>query len=85
MTTTNPTDRVYNGMPARELGMEGWRKPWSGQQGGACVEVKKLTGGRVAFRQSTDPQGTALIYTPTEIAAYIAGTKSGDADFLLSA
>ncbi|MET7935649.1 DUF397 domain-containing protein [Streptomyces sp. NPDC005322] len=77
-------EHVYNGMPANHLGAEGWRKPWSGPNGGACVEVLKLKDGRVAFRQSTDPDGPALIYTHHEIETFIQGAKAGAADFLLT-
>ncbi|MBB0245680.1 DUF397 domain-containing protein [Streptomyces alkaliphilus] len=76
-------DRIYNGMPARLLGAEGWRKPWSGGNGGSCVEALRLRDGRVALRQSTDPDGPALIYTRHEIESFIEGVKSGEADFLL--
>ncbi|MCE7079287.1 DUF397 domain-containing protein [Streptomyces sp. ST2-7A] len=76
-------DRIYNGMPARLLGVEGWRKPWSGGNGGSCVEALRLRDGRVALRQSTDPDGPALIYTRHEIETFIEGVKSGEADFLL--
>ncbi|MFB7271036.1 DUF397 domain-containing protein [Streptomyces sp. NPDC056244] len=77
-------DPIYNGMPAAELGAEGWRKPWSGGNGGNCVETMKLADGRVAVRQSADPDGPALIYTTSEIAAFIQGAKAGQADFLLT-
>ena len=77
-------DRIYNGMPAKELGTEGWRKPWSGGNGGRCVEAMKLRDGRVALRQSTDPDGPALIYTSREIETFIQGAKAGEADFLLT-
>ena len=77
-------DRIYNGMRACDLGTEGWRRPWSGENGGNCLEVRKLPDGRVALRQSTDPDGPALIYTREEIAAFIRGVKEGKADFLLS-
>jgi hypothetical protein len=77
-------DRIYNGMPAEDLGTEGWAKPWSGGNGGSCVEALKLGDGRVALRQSTDPRGPALLYTASEITAFILGAKSGAADFLLS-
>jgi hypothetical protein len=77
-------DRVYNGMPARDLGVEGWRKPWSGGNGGSCVEAMKLSDGRVALRQSTDPDGPALIYTAHEMISFIQGAKNGQADFLVS-
>ncbi len=76
-------DGIYNGMPANQLGPDGWRKPWSGGNGGSCVEAKKLNDGRVALRQSTDPDGPALIYTNHEITTFIEGAKSGQADFLL--
>lgn len=31
---------VYNGMPASDLGDQGWECPWSGPNGGQCVETK---------------------------------------------
>ena len=73
---------VYNGMPAADLGEHGWESPWSGPNGGQCVQTKQLADGRVAMRQSTDPGGPALIYTPEEIAAFVAGVKRGLADHL---
>ena len=76
-------DGIYNGMPANQLGVEGWRKPWSGGNGGSCVEAKKLNDGRGAIRQSTDPEGPALIYSNHEITTFILGAKAGEADFLL--
>lgn len=80
MTVTD--EGVYNGMPAHELGDQGWERPWSGPNGGQCVEMKKLADGRVALRQSTDPGGPALICTPEEIAAFLRGVKEGLADHL---
>jgi hypothetical protein len=78
----NP-DQVRNGMPAASLGTEGWCKPWS-DNGGACLEAKKLPGDRVALRQSTDPHSPALILEPEEIRAFINGAKTGLADDLLT-
>ncbi len=43
----------------------------------------RLRDGRVALRQSTDPDGPALIYTHHEIQTFIQGAKAGEADFLL--
>ncbi|AXK31945.1 DUF397 domain-containing protein [Streptomyces armeniacus] len=77
-------DRIYNGMPAGQLGREGWRKPWSGGNGGSCVEALRLQDGRVALRQSEDPDGPALIYPHDEIQNFIRGAKAGEADFLLA-
>ena len=74
---------IRNGMPAADLGPDGWSKPWS-DNGGACLEAKKLPGGRVALRQSTDPGSPALILEAGEIRAFIEGAKAGLADDLLS-
>jgi len=75
---------IYNGIPAGRLGTHGWMKPWSGGNGGNCVEVLKLDDGRIAMRQSTDPEGPALVYTVSEMTAFIEAAKTGGADFLLS-
>ena len=75
---------IRNGMPATDLGTQGWSKPWSGPNGGDCLEAKKLPGRRVALRQSTDPHGPALILEPNEIRAFIDGAKAGLADDLLT-
>jgi hypothetical protein len=75
---------IRNGMPAGSLGTDGWAKPWSGSNGGDCLEAKKLPGGRVALRQSTDAAGPALILEPNEIRAFITGAKAGLADDLLT-
>jgi Domain of unknown function (DUF397) len=77
------THHVRNGMPAAALGSQGWTKPWS-DNGGSCLEAKKLPGGRVALRQSTDPGSPALILEPGEIRAFIQGAKAGLADDLLT-
>ena len=74
---------VYNGIPAETIKGAAWRKPWSGSNGGCCLEAAKLPGGRVAIRQSADPQGPALVFEPAEIRAFLAGAKAGLADFLL--
>jgi Domain of unknown function (DUF397) len=74
---------IHNGMPATDLGSDGWRKPWSSSNGGDCLEAKKLSGGKVALRQSTDPAGPALILERGEIRAFVNGAKAGLADDLL--
>ncbi|MEK8169580.1 DUF397 domain-containing protein [Streptomyces sp. M19] len=75
---------IHNGMRATDLSRTGWHKPWSGGNGGNCVEALKLEDGRVALRQSADPEGPALIYTRSEITAFIQGAKAGHADYLLT-
>jgi Domain of unknown function (DUF397) len=56
-----------------ELGAVGWHKPWSGHNGGNCVEIKPLSDGRLALRQSTDPNGPALLFTEAELDVFAAG------------
>ncbi|MDT0569164.1 DUF397 domain-containing protein [Streptomyces sp. DSM 3412] len=79
-----PDGPVHSGMPAPQLGAEGWRKPWSGTNGGSCVEAKRLPDGSVALRQSTDPEGPALVYSREEMVAFLEGAKAGEADFLIA-
>lgn len=81
--TNASEDPVRTGMPAGDLGSEGWHKPWSGTNGGSCVEAKRLPDGRVAVRQSTDPEGPALVYTREEMITFLDGAKAGLADFLV--
>ncbi len=76
--------KIHNGMRAADLGPDGWHKPWSSPNGGACLEARKLPGGRVALRQSADPDGPALILEAHEIQAFVEGAKAGAADYLLS-
>ena len=76
-------EQIRNGMPAALLGPDGWTKPWS-DNGGDCLEAKRLPGGRVALRQSTDPGSPALILEPDEIRAFVLGAKAGLADDLIA-
>ena len=76
--------QIRNGMLAADLGVDGWSTPWSSPNGGSCLAAKKLPGGRVALRQSTDPASPALILEPAEIRAFVEGAKAGFADFLTS-
>jgi hypothetical protein len=41
-----------------------------------------MAGGAVAVRNSRDPHGPALVYTPAEIAAFLTGAKAGEFDDL---
>jgi len=73
---------VYNGMPAGNLPDVQWRQAGGGD--GSGVEMAKLPDGQIAVRNSTDPDGPALIYTRAEIEALIGGAQDGDFDALLA-
>ncbi|HXP18708.1 MAG TPA: DUF397 domain-containing protein [Streptosporangiaceae bacterium] len=56
-----------------------WRKStYSNGNGGACVEVARNLPGIVAVRDSKDPQGPRLIFTPAEWAAFVSGVRDGE-------
>ncbi len=60
-----------------------WRKSSHSGEQGNCVEVAALADGGIAVRNSRDPDGPALVYTPAEMAAFLAGAKEGEFDHLL--
>lgn len=57
-----------------------WRKSTRSGSSGNCVEVADNLPGVVAVRDSKNPAGPALIFTPTEWEAFIGGTKDGEFD-----
>src|SRR5918998_4390281 len=68
-------DRIV--VPAQQLDGARWRKStFSGQH--ACVEVAMLDGGEVAVRHSRQPAGPALVFTPEEWSAFLAGAWHGE-------
>jgi hypothetical protein len=70
---------VHSGMNASALCGVTWTKSRrSGPTGGNCVEVAFLPGGDVAVRNSRQPDGPALIFTPAEWDAFIGGARDGE-------
>ncbi|MFQ6326762.1 DUF397 domain-containing protein [Nocardia sp. CWNU-33] len=54
----------------------------SSRSGGSkeCVEIAHLNGGMVGVRDSKNPTGPALVFTPGEWAAFMAGVHDGEFD-----
>ena len=74
--------RVQNGERASSLDAR-WVKSRHSNAEGNCVDVASLVDGGVAVRNSRYPDGPALVYTPAEVAAFVAGAKDGEFDHLL--
>ncbi len=63
-----------------DLSAAEWRKSSYSNAQANCVEVASNLPGAVAVRDSKDPHGPALIFTPDEWAAFAAGVKAGNFD-----
>ncbi|GLW07436.1 transcriptional regulator [Microtetraspora sp. NBRC 13810] len=57
-----------------------WRKSTRSGSGNNCVEVAGNLSGIVAVRDSKDPSGPALIFTPGEWRTFVSGVKAGEFD-----
>ncbi|WP_433198504.1 DUF397 domain-containing protein [Nocardia sp. CA-107356] len=57
-----------------------WFKSSRSQAGKECVEVAHLDGGLVGVRDSKNPTGPALVFTPSEWDAFVAGARDGEFD-----
>lgn len=65
-------------MNVPDLSRARWRKASrSGDNGGSCVEVA-MSPNSVAVRDSKDPTGPVLIFTPDEWDAFIDGAVKGE-------
>jgi hypothetical protein len=64
-----------------DLSRAEWRKSSrSAGNGGDCVEVTRNLPGAVAVRDSKDPAGPKLVFTPDEWRAFTAGVTAGEFD-----
>jgi Domain of unknown function (DUF397) len=53
-----------------------WRKSsWSASNGGQCVEVAQNLPAAIAVRDSRDPDGAHLMFTPAAWAAFLYALK----------
>jgi hypothetical protein len=58
-----------------------WIKSRMSSSQGQCVELRRSAGG-VEVRDSKDPEGPILGFTPREWAAWLDGAKKGEFDHL---
>jgi len=59
-----------------------WIKARASNGGGQCIEMRRHAGG-VDVRDSKDPEGPVLHYTPGEFEAWLDGAKKGEFDHLV--
>jgi hypothetical protein len=57
-----------------------WNKSSFSFSNGNCVEVAHLPGGYIGVRDSKDPHGPVLQFTPDEWQAFIGGARNGEFD-----
>ncbi|MBU3064450.1 DUF397 domain-containing protein [Nocardia sp. NEAU-G5] len=59
-----------------EMSSASWFKSSYSQAGGDCVEVAHLSSGAIGVRDSKNPTGPTLIFTPAEWDAFTARVKA---------
>jgi hypothetical protein len=72
-----------SGLSARQLKNAVWRKSsYSGSSEGQCVECADVTRTHsgIALRDSKDPTGAALLFTPDAFGGFIAAVKRPEFD-----
>jgi hypothetical protein len=67
---------MYNGMPATDVAGSWIKSGRSGAQGN-CVELAFVDMGRVAVRDSKEPDGPALVFEAAQFEAFLRLVKHG--------
>ncbi|WP_433549088.1 DUF397 domain-containing protein [Streptomyces sp. CA-294286] len=67
-----------NGVMADSIKEAAWVKATASDPQHNCVEVARLEGGDVAFRNSRFPDGPALVFTRSEMIAFLDGAQKGE-------
>jgi hypothetical protein len=57
-----------------------WTKSSLSFSNSNCVEVANLADGQIGVRDSKDPQGPVLRFTPGEWRAFLGGARNGEFD-----
>lgn len=67
-------------MPREDITRALWHKSSRSGTNGNCVEVATNLPGLVAVRDSKDPSGPVLSFSPEEWATFLDGVKGGEFD-----
>lgn len=59
-----------------------WLKAQSSTYNGQCIEIAS-TADKIAMRDSKDPNGPILVYSPAEFRAFLDGACNGEFDDLV--
>jgi hypothetical protein len=66
--------------PERPGSGPSWVKSSLSFSNGNCVEVASMPGGAIGLRNSRDPEGAVLRFTPDEWHAFLGGARNGEFD-----
>ncbi|MCJ0868688.1 DUF397 domain-containing protein [Streptomyces sp. AP-93] len=69
-----------NGAPAHSIAEAVWVKARASDAFNNCVEISRIGDGGVALRNSRYPEGPALVFTRSEILAFLDGAVKGEFD-----
>jgi hypothetical protein len=71
---------TLGGRPRRPGSDSYWIKSSLSFSNGNCVEVASLSHGEIGVRDSKDPKGPVLRFTPDEWHAFLGGARNGEFD-----
>jgi hypothetical protein len=71
---------VTSGLQTTPTSVPSWIKSSLSFSNGNCVEVADLTPGIIGVRDSKDPEGAVLRFTPGEWKAFVGGVRNGEFD-----
>ncbi|MFH0246211.1 DUF397 domain-containing protein [Streptomyces sp. HK10] len=69
---------IHNGMAADEMTGALWVKATASDALNDCVELARVGENEIAVRNSRFPGGPALVFTRSEVAAFIDGASKGE-------
>jgi len=72
-------DLAYGGIRPLQLPGAAWRKSSYSNPSGNCVEMARLSAGRVAVRDSKRPGDPVLVFTRTEWSAFLSALRTAPA------